>query len=91
MPTERRDPILAAEFGRRVRTAREAIGISQEALSEVVGVHRTMIGTIERGEVGPTLTTIVRIAEGLSLDPADLVRGLVTTAPQPPSRRRRSL
>jgi transcriptional regulator with XRE-family HTH domain len=89
MPTERRDPLLAAEFGRRVRAAREATGMSQEALSEAVGVHRTLIGTIERGEVGPTLTTIVRIAEGLSVDPADLVRGLVTTAPQRPLRRRR--
>jgi transcriptional regulator with XRE-family HTH domain len=89
MSTERRDPVLAAEFGRRVRAAREALGLSQEALSEIVGVHRTMIGTIERGEVGPTLTTIVRIAEGLAIDPGELVRGLATSLPDASIQRRR--
>ena len=64
---------LAAEFGRRVRKHREALGLSQEKLAEAAGVHRTYIGHLERGESSPTLFNLVRIAEALKIDPGDLV------------------
>ena len=76
---QRRDPRLAHEFGARVRAARLALGLSQEKLAELASVHRTFIGQIETGSVGPTLVTIVRLASALGIDPAELVKGLQPT------------
>lgn len=67
---------LAREFGARVREVRQARGLSQEALADRSGQHRTYIGHIERGETSPTLASIVQLAKALEVDPGDLVRGL---------------
>lgn len=63
-------------FGERVRHHRKHVGISQEKLGELAGLHRTYIGHVERGEVNPTLTSIVRLADALEVDPGVLVSGL---------------
>jgi len=60
-------------FGKAVRRAREARGLSQEEFADQVGVHRTYIGGIERGERNPTLTMINKIAAGLDVSPRDIV------------------
>jgi len=60
--------------GRNLRAYREARGLSQEALAEVLGVHRTYMGGVERGERNLTLKSLERIAEKLGLDPLDLLR-----------------
>lgn len=65
-----------ALFGERVRQYRHALGISQEKLAERTDLHWSYIGQVERGQRNLTLHSIVRIAEALSVDPADLVRGL---------------
>jgi transcriptional regulator with XRE-family HTH domain len=39
---------LQRAVGRNLRTYREAKGISQEAFADVLGVHRTYMGGIER-------------------------------------------
>ncbi len=61
-------------FGATVRRLRTEKGLSQEAFAAAVGIHRTYIGGIERGERNPTLTTIERIARALEVDPASLLR-----------------
>lgn len=63
-------------FGKRVREKREALGMSQEALAASAGLHRTYVGTVERGERNPALVNILRLAAALEVDPADLVRDL---------------
>ncbi len=60
-----------SNFGQTVRTLREKKGFSQEIFAGHVGVHRTYMGGIERGERNPTLTTIWKIAQALELTPAD--------------------
>ena len=78
--TARGQAQLAAEFGRRVHAARSAHGLSQEALAQAAGVHRTYVGHIERGETSPTLANLVRIAVALGVDPGDLVRGMALSS-----------
>jgi transcriptional regulator with XRE-family HTH domain len=73
--TTRRLP-EALEFGRRVRARRERLGLSQMALAEEVGLHFTYVSSVERGERNVSLQNIVRLAEGLGIDPGTLVRGL---------------
>lgn len=59
-------------FGKRVRTLREAKGMSQDGLSHATDIHPTAIGRIERGAREPRLTTILRLARGLDCPPGDL-------------------
>ena len=54
---------------RRYRLER---GLSQEAFAEFVGVHRTYMGDLERGERNLTLRSVERIADRLGVDPLGL-------------------
>ena len=65
---------IKSRFGANVRRFREGKALSQEQLADLIGIHRTYIGGIERGERNPTLTMIERIACALSLEAAALVR-----------------
>jgi transcriptional regulator with XRE-family HTH domain len=62
-------------FGRRVRQHREAAGLSQEALAERAGLHRTYVGSLERGERNLALLNLLALAEALGVPPASLVGG----------------
>jgi transcriptional regulator with XRE-family HTH domain len=61
-------------FGRNLRAYREARGMSQEAFAEVLGVHRTYMGGIERGERNLTLRSLERIAQRIEVEPLSLLR-----------------
>ena len=63
-------------FGNKIREARQSKGFSQETLAEKAGLHRTYIGTVERGERNPALVNLVRIADALSVDLSTLTEGL---------------
>ena len=64
------------EFGRRVRSQRDTLGLTQEQLAELSGLHWTYVSQVERGERNIALTNILRIAEALGTDPGDLITGL---------------
>lgn len=55
------------KLGLTIRELRTKQNISQEKLAELVGVHRTYIGMIERGEKNITINTIEKIAKGLNI------------------------
>jgi transcriptional regulator with XRE-family HTH domain len=63
----------AEQFALNLRRARDHAGLSQEELSERSGLHSTEISRLERGVREPRLGTIVRLARGLDLPPADLL------------------
>lgn len=56
---------IRTRFGRAVRKLRDEAGYSQESFADAIGVHRTYMGTLERGRGNPTLEMIARIARGL--------------------------
>lgn len=58
---------LRQRLGRAVRRLRRAAGYSQESFADHVGVHRTYMGSVERGEVNISLDNIERISEALGL------------------------
>jgi len=62
------------KFGNRVREERLKRGLSQEALADKAGVHRTYIGMIERAEKNITLKNIEKIAKALKLKIADFFK-----------------
>jgi transcriptional regulator with XRE-family HTH domain len=78
----------------RLRARREARGLSQAELSRRAGVRRTHIVALEQGKHDPALLTLRRLADGLGMDVADLVRDLAGepfTAPDAPLARRLQL
>jgi transcriptional regulator with XRE-family HTH domain len=46
------------------------------ALAEKVGMHFSFVSEVERGERNLSLATLLRLAEGLEINPAALVDGL---------------
>lgn len=63
-------------FGERVRACRLGLGLSQEDMAHLAEIHWTNWGKIERGQSNPSLTTIVRVAGVLGVDPAELIGGI---------------
>src|SRR5438067_2254054 len=58
---------LVRQFGNTLRRLRKAKGLSQERFAAHAGLHRTYIGSIERGEKSITLEAIYKIARGLDM------------------------
>ena len=68
------DPV--EHFAQNVRKERARLGLSQEALGDAAGLHRTEISLLERAAREPRLTTIVRVARALKVEPAELLKGV---------------
>jgi len=60
-------------LGRAVREIRARRGWSQEFLGFAAGLHRNYIGAVERGEINPTLKTLLLIVAGLRVPLSELV------------------
>jgi transcriptional regulator with XRE-family HTH domain len=80
---------LQRTVGHNLRTYREDKSLSQEAFADELGVHRTYMGGIERGERNLTLKSLERIAGRLDLDPLALLQP-VDPSPRPSARPRSS-
>ncbi|MDE6106541.1 MAG: helix-turn-helix domain-containing protein [Bacteroidales bacterium] len=68
-----KEPILVL-FGHNVQTYRKSLGLSQEKLAEIAGVHRTYIGMIERAEKNITLCNMEKIAKALKVQIQELLQ-----------------
>jgi transcriptional regulator with XRE-family HTH domain len=63
-------------LGKRVRDLRAKKGYSQEAFADFMGVHRTFVGAIERGESNLSFSNLVRISKALGITLSQLLSGL---------------
>jgi transcriptional regulator with XRE-family HTH domain len=68
LPATRR--ILAINL----RRERKKLGMSQETLADLAGLHRTYVGSVERGEYNISIDNIERLARALGMEVADLLR-----------------
>lgn len=59
-------------FGKRLRNVRERRGLSQEALADLAGLHRTYVSSIERGQRNVGLDNVIRLAAALDVPPSAL-------------------
>lgn len=65
-----------AQFAANVERLREARGLTQEQLGWAAGLHQTAVARIETGERKPELNTILKLAAGLEVPPAELFAGI---------------
>jgi transcriptional regulator with XRE-family HTH domain len=84
-----KDPLSEATrlFGVRIRSRRQELGISQEKLAAVAGVHWTFVSQAERGLRNVNLHNLLKFAAGLDIDPGELIAGLRPPGeelPEPP-------
>jgi DNA-binding XRE family transcriptional regulator len=63
---------LLRALGATVRQRRESQGLSQEQLADRAGVHRTYLGSVERGERNVAAVNLYRIACALGWKLGDL-------------------
>lgn len=69
----RKDPYQAA-LGAVIRKRRIALGVSQEAFADSIRMHRAYYWNIEHGRRNLSLKIIVRVAAGLKVKVATLMR-----------------
>ena len=71
---------LTKKFGIAIRRLRLDAGISQEKLADLCNLHRTYIGTIERGEKRVTITTANKLAAALGISLSELFKAVEKTS-----------
>lgn len=71
----RSDSTLREVLAKNLRQLRAEKKISQETLADEAGLHRTYIGSIERGERNISVDNIEKLAVALKCDPSQLFAG----------------
>lgn len=64
------------KFGKRVQELRKQRGLTQEDLADLVGVDRSYMGFVERGERNPTLDKLVKIAKAFKITLSELFQSV---------------
>ena len=72
MPTKVSHPLLT-RVGRRLRKARLAKGLTQEGLAHTVGMDRSYVSGLERGEFNVSLLALDKLAKGVSVPLSTLI------------------
>jgi len=65
---------LCDRIVRLLREERKRAGLSKYGHERLAGVSQQMIGYVERGLRKPSLETALRMADGLGLDLADVIK-----------------
>ena len=71
----KKNPTLL-KLGKNLRKARESRGWSQEEMAARCGVHRTYVGSVERGEYNVTVLTLKKMTKTLGISIVDSLRGI---------------
>lgn len=86
---QRRDE-LRARISTNIKVLRDRLNLSQEALGDLAGMHRTHISQIERGVMNPTLDTLIVVSMALGVEVVELLAvPTKTPAPMPRGPRKR--
>ena len=69
------DKKFLQHLGFRLRDLRQAKNLTQADLAEKCGLHRTFVGSVERGERNVSILNLRLIARNLRVSLADLIDG----------------
>lgn len=68
---------VSARFGANLRARRKRAGLAQAELGDRASANRIEVGMWERGERLPRIDTLLRLAGSLSVQPGELLDGIV--------------
>ncbi len=71
-PTHAGNPELVS-LGLRIRQLRQNFGFSQEAFADEIGIDRSYVGGIERGEHNFSMINLLKIASALKIPASKLL------------------
>ena len=74
--TSKMNMTLLEKLGNKIRDKRKELGLSQEKLAEHADVHRTYMGSVERGEVNIAFENLAKISKALKTTVSELTEGL---------------
>lgn len=63
---------LTISLGNNIRKYRKLRGLSQEEFAGIVGLDRSYMGCIERGEQNITIINLARVAKALEIEIGEL-------------------
>lgn len=58
---------ILIDFGRRLRTARESLNLTQQELADAVGINKSMISAYENGTTDPRMSIMQPLADKLKV------------------------
>ena len=64
-------------FAANLRRVRQDRGLSQEKLADLTGLHRTYVGSVERGQRNVSIDNMERFASALGTELFELVKPVV--------------
>ena len=76
---------MRAVLAENIRDYRRGKSLSQEELAEKCGLHRTYIGSVERGERNVTLSTLEVLASALGVSVPELLTRKIAENGKPQS------
>ncbi|WP_081502633.1 MULTISPECIES: helix-turn-helix domain-containing protein [unclassified Variovorax] len=71
------NPALLRAFAAELKARRSALGFNQEELAFAAGLNRTFVAKLETATTSPSLTSLVLLCEGLTVEPAELMQSLI--------------
>ena len=71
------NPALLRAFAAELKARRAALGFNQEELAFAAGLNRTFVAKLETATTSPSLTSLVLLCEGLTVEPSELMQSLM--------------
>lgn len=68
--------LIRAKLGKKIKTLRTSLGLSQEKFALQIGMDRTYFASVEAGKRNISLINIKKIADGLGVSLEELFRDL---------------
>ena len=73
MPSNKATHKARKIFARKLKEFRVKKGLSQEELADIAGLHRTYVGSVERGERNISIDNMERLASALDISVQELL------------------
>ncbi|MGJ7535993.1 MULTISPECIES: helix-turn-helix domain-containing protein [unclassified Variovorax] len=71
------DPALLRAFAAELKARRTALGFNQEELAFAAGLNRTFVAKLETATTSPSLSSLVLLCGGLTVEPSELMHSLM--------------
>lgn len=81
MAVEKKQEPIVQRFAARLRAVRQGRGMTQQQLADAAEVSVAFVGRLERGQAGPGIDIVAKLAEALATTPGDLLPAAAEPAP----------